>query len=76
MVLSNVTVDVTISRCSFVFSQSQAKVSPGFNTVSSLAVAAFHLVHCSCLSSGLSLSLTLVGSRREVVISLCATCIL
>ena len=73
MVLSNVTVDVTISRCSFVLSQSRAKVSPGFTTVSSLAVAAFDLVYCSSLSSGLSLSLTLVGSRREVVISLCAT---
>ena len=47
MVLSNVIVDVTISRCSFVFSQLRAKVSPGFTNVSSLAVAAFDLVYCS-----------------------------
>ena len=40
-------VDVTISRCSFVFSQLRAKVSPGFTNVSSLAVAAFDLVYCS-----------------------------
>ena len=47
MVLSNVTVDVTISRCSFVFSKSRAKVSVGFTNVSILAVAAFDLVYCS-----------------------------
>ena len=76
MVLSNVTVDVTISRCSFVFSKSRAKVSVGFTNVSILAVAAFDLVYCSLSSSGLSLPLTLVSSRREVVISLCATCVL
>ena len=50
MVLSNVIVDVTISRRSFAFGQSlrlRAKVSPGFTNVSSLAVAAFDLVYCS-----------------------------
>ena len=75
MVFSNVIVDVIISRRSFVFCLSRAKVSAGFTNVSSLAVAAFDLVYCSlpCLSSGLSLSLTLVSSRRKVVIGLCAT---
>ena len=48
MVLSKVIVDVTISRRSFVFGQSSAKVSAGrFTNVSSLAVAAFDLVYCS-----------------------------
>ena len=40
-------VDVSISRRSFVFSQSRAKISAGFTNVSSLAVAAFDLVYCS-----------------------------
>ena len=43
MVFSNVIVDVTISRRSFVFGQSRAKVSAGFTDVSSLAVAALIL---------------------------------
>ena len=47
MVFSNVIVDVTIPRRSFVFGQSRAKVSAGFTNVSSLAVAAFYLVYCS-----------------------------
>ena len=47
MVFSNVIVDVTIPRRSFVFGQSRAKVSAGFTNVSSLAVAAFDLVCCS-----------------------------
>ena len=47
MVLSNVIVDVTITRLSFMFGQSRAKVSAGFTNVSSLAVAAFDLVYCS-----------------------------
>ena len=47
MVLSNVIVDVTISRGSFVFGQSRTKVSAGLTDVSSLAVAAFDLVYCS-----------------------------
>ena len=45
--LSNVIVDVTIPRRSFVFGQSRAKVSAGFTNVRSLAVAAFDLVYCS-----------------------------
>ena len=47
MVFSNVIVDVTISRRSFVFGHSRAKVSAYFTNVSSLAVAAFDLVYCS-----------------------------
>ena len=47
MVSSNVIVDVTTSRRSFVFGESRAKVSAGFTNVSSLAVAAFDLVYCS-----------------------------
>ena len=41
MVLSNVIVDVTIPRPSFVFGQSRAKVSAGFTNLRSLAVAAY-----------------------------------
>ena len=44
MVLSNVIVDVTIPRRSFVFGQSRAKASAGFTNVRSLAAAAFDLV--------------------------------
>ena len=47
MMLSNVIVDVTIPRRTFVFGQSRAKVSAGFTNVRSLAVAAFDLVYCS-----------------------------
>ena len=47
MVLSNVIVDVTILRSSFVFGQSRAWVSAGFTNVRSLAVAAFDLVYYS-----------------------------
>ena len=76
MVFSNVFVDVTISRRSFVFGQSRAKVSAGFTNVGNLAVAAFDLVYCSLyVLRFVSLSLTLVGSRK-VVIGLCATRIL
>ena len=47
MILSNVIVDITIPRRSFVFGQSRAKVSAGFTNVRSLAVTAFDLVYCS-----------------------------
>ena len=47
MVLSNVILDVTIPRRSFVFGHSRAKVSAGFSTVRSVAVAAFDLAYCS-----------------------------
>ena len=49
MVISDVIVDVTISRRSFVFGLSlrlRAKVSAGFTNVSSLAVAAFDFYYC------------------------------
>ena len=47
MMYSNVIVGVTISRGSFVFSQSRAKVSASLTNVGSLAVGAFDLVTCS-----------------------------
>ena len=47
MVFSNVIVDKTMPRRSFVFGQSRTKVSAGFTNVSSPAVVAFDLVHCS-----------------------------
>ena len=47
MVFSDVIVDVTISRRSFVFGQSRAKVSAGFTKVGSLVVAAFDPVYGS-----------------------------
>ena len=72
MVLRNMIANVTISPRSFVFGQLRAKVSAGFINVSSLAVTAFDLVYCY-LSVLRCLSLTLVSSRRKVVISLCAT---
>ena len=80
MVFSNVIVDVIISRRSFVFCQSRAKVSAGFTNISSLAVAAFDLLYCSLSVLRFVLvsflSLTLVSSRRKVLIGLCATRIL
>ena len=78
MVFSNVIVDVTIPRRSFVFGQSRAKVSVGFTNVRSLAVAAFDLVYCSLsvLLFVFVLDIILVRSRRKVVIGLCATRIL
>ena len=47
MVFSNVIVEVTISRRSFVFSQSYVQVSAGLTDIGGLAVAAFDLVNCS-----------------------------
>ena len=44
MMLSNVIVDVTIPRSSFVLGQLPAKVSAGFTNVRSLA---FDIVYCS-----------------------------
>ena len=76
MVFSNVTVNVTIPRRSFVFGQSRAKVFAGFTNLRSLAVAAFDLVYCSLSVSRLSFSLALVSSCPKVVIGLCATRIL
>jgi len=47
MVLNNVIVDITISSCSFVFSQSDVQISDGLTNVSGLAVAAFDFINCS-----------------------------
>ena len=47
MMYSNVIVDITISRGSFVFSQSCVQVSASLTDVGSLAVVAFDLVNCS-----------------------------
>jgi len=47
MMYSNVIVGITISRGSFVFSQSCVKVSASLTNVGSLAVEAFDLVNCS-----------------------------
>ena len=47
MMYSNVIVGITISRRSFVFSQSCVKVSTSLTNIGSLAVGAFDLVDCS-----------------------------
>ena len=47
MMYSNVIVGITISRRSFVFSQSRVKVSTSLTDIGSLAVGAFDLVDCS-----------------------------
>ena len=47
MMYSNVIVDITNSRGSFVFSQSCVQVSASLTDVGSLAVGAFDLVNCS-----------------------------
>ena len=47
MMYSNVIVDITISRGSFVFSQSRVQVFASLADVGSLAVGAFDLVNCS-----------------------------
>ena len=44
---SNVLVGITISRGSFVFSQSRVKISTSLTNLGSLAVGAFDLVDCS-----------------------------
>ena len=66
MVFSNVIVDVTISHRSFVFGHSRAKVSARLTNVRSLVVTALILIldTAPCLSSGLSLSLTLPYNIR------------
>ena len=61
MVRGNVIIDVIISRGSFVFGQSHAKVSAGFSNVSSLAVAAYDLVPCP---GGVLPYKRLMGMRR------------
>ena len=52
-------VSITISRGSFVFTESRVKVSASLTNVGRLAVGAFDLVNAPCLLLGSSLSLTL-----------------
>ena len=66
MVLSNV----------IVFGQSHAKVSAGFSSVRSLAVAAFDLVYCSLSVLWFVFVLDISKQSSLVVIGLCATCVL
>ena len=47
MMYSNVIVGISISRGSFVFSQSRIKVSTSVTNIGRLAVGAFDLVVCS-----------------------------
>ena len=51
MVFSNVILDITISCCSFVFSQSRIKVSAGLSDVSDLGVVSFVYGSLSVLQS-------------------------
>jgi len=52
MMYCNVIASITISRSSFVFSQSCVKVSVSLTNVGSLAVGAFDLVNCSLSVAG------------------------
>ena len=52
MMYSNVIVGITISRGSFVFSQSRVKVSASLTDVGNLAVRAFDVVNCSVSVAG------------------------
>jgi len=47
MMYSNVIVGITISRGSFVLSQSRVKVSASLTDIENLVVGAFDLVNCS-----------------------------
>ena len=71
MMYSNVIVGITISRGSFVFSQSRDKVSTSLTNIGSLAVGAFDLVDCSL--TVVRLSFTFVSNCRNVVVGLWAT---
>lgn len=51
MVFSNVILDITISCCSFVFSQSRIKVSAGLSDVSGLGAVSFVYGSLSVLQS-------------------------
>ena len=70
MMYSNVIIGITISRGSFVFSQSRIKVCTSLTNLGSLAVGAFDLVNYSFLLLGSSLSLKLASKYRNVVIDL------
>ena len=47
MVFGNVIVDITISSCLFMFSQSRVEVSTSLSNVKGLAVGAFDLINHS-----------------------------
>ena len=66
MMYNNVIVGITISRGSFVFSQSCLKISASLTNTGSLAVGAFDLVDCS-------LSFRLVSNCHNVVVGLWTT---
>ena len=72
IIYSNVIVGITISRGSFVFSQSRVKVSASLTNVGSLAVGAFHLVNCS-LSAVRLVPVLNVRKFQNVVVGLWAT---
>ena len=75
MMYSNVIVGITISRGSFVLSQSRVKVSTSLTNIGRLAVGAIDLVDCSLsvMLLGSPLSFTLVSNCRNVVVGLWAT---
>jgi len=52
MVLNKVIADITISSCSFVFSQLDVQIAAGLSNISGLVVAAFDLINAPCLSLG------------------------
>ena len=74
MMYSNVIVGITISRGSFVFSQSRVKVSSSLTNIGSLAVGAFNIGDCS--QSVARLYFTLGSNCRNVVAGLWATLML
>ena len=74
MMYSSVIVGITISRGSFVFSQSRVKVSPSLTYVVSLEVRAYAVVNCSLSVVGfVPIRLTLVSNCRNVVLGLWVT---
>ena len=76
MVLSNVIVDVTISRRSFVFGQSLAEVSGVFTNLAACQSLHLILYNTPCLRLVFVLDVSLVSRRRKVVIGLRATRVL
>ena len=70
MMYSNVIVGITVSRGSFVFSQSLVKVSTSLTNIASLAVVAFDLVDCSLSVLRFVPAFTLVSNCRNVVVGL------
>ena len=66
MMYSNVIGVITISRRSFVFSQSRVKVSTSLTNIGSLAVGAFDLVDCSLVDREFDARL-LVLQKRETL---------